>query len=215
MKTLLQFLLSLLCISVSFSMESTTNIFPLIGNNYITINDTDGSRFEIKRLFPTNGQVSSCYELKRDKRISQFCYPGILVAGVAKCGTSAMYSFLIKQNGLEPGNRNKEYCPRKITFYDYFNGFAYSPNKIGVNGCLDTNLAIKLHQILQPTAAYIIMVRDLPERVWAVYNFWCIQTHENCGTDSTWTNLSFFRSPKHFHELLLSANYPRSKVSES
>ena len=216
MGIILQSFICLLCISCYCAMESTTKTYPVIGNDYVTLIDSDGSSFEIKRLFPIKEQISSCYMLKKNNLFSQFCYPSILVAGVAKCGTSAMYSFLTNQNGLEQAHQHKEYCPRQTTLYEYFNGFSYKPHAISVNGCLDTEVVQNLHKILQPKAAYIIMVRDLAERIWAAYNFWCIPTHENCDPAMFgWTNKNFYRSPHHFHELIMDAYYNKySKDSD-
>eukprot|EP00600_Ochromonadales_sp_CCMP1393_P002975 CAMPEP_0174981428 /NCGR_PEP_ID=MMETSP0004_2-20121128/15886_1 /TAXON_ID=420556 /ORGANISM="Ochromonas sp., Strain CCMP1393" /LENGTH=449 /DNA_ID=CAMNT_0016233175 /DNA_START=89 /DNA_END=1435 /DNA_ORIENTATION=+ len=192
---------------------------PLRAHRYTTIIDADNSTFFLRRLNSTN-RHKSCYEMKKDKEISEFCYPSLHIAGVAKAGTSALYRFFTSTyKDVGYFVKAKEYClvhiRERAKYYAYLKGFVdgYKPSgaSINVNGCLLETDLILLHNLLRPRAAYLLSIRDLPTREWAAYNFWCdTQLDLYCNAKHDWTGQHMFRSPEMFEQLLRYVNYPNS-----
>jgi len=149
----------------------------------------------------------------------RFCYPIINVAGIPKCGTTAVYSYLIK-NYFKPSTKVKEYCPRKAlagtgSFYDYFSNFVdlYKNRGYHVNGCINTKMEVILHDLLYPESIYIIMIRDLASYLWADYNFWCSpDIDKNCGPGA-WTREGMYRDPVIFDQYLKAAESAKGSKS--
>eukprot|EP00600_Ochromonadales_sp_CCMP1393_P009359 CAMPEP_0174963494 /NCGR_PEP_ID=MMETSP0004_2-20121128/5362_1 /TAXON_ID=420556 /ORGANISM="Ochromonas sp., Strain CCMP1393" /LENGTH=202 /DNA_ID=CAMNT_0016212127 /DNA_START=337 /DNA_END=946 /DNA_ORIENTATION=+ len=84
--------------------------------------------------------------------------------------------------------------------------------RITVNGCINPWMNAFMHRLLQPRSAYILVLRELSNMLWASYNFWCEQEWDapQCkGT--TWSSEGMYRSGGMFYEILLAANYPSSR----
>lgn len=195
------------------SMMALSDINDAIGMDFKQITDNDKSTFEIRRILTTSSAYDgSCYELRKDSKLNKFCYPDIIIPGEPKCGTSAMYQFLSKQKGVNASSANKEYCPGLTpTLYNYLKGFKTTQGVVYINSCLNMREVFQMHQLLSPKTIYIIMVRNLSDWIWAVYNFWCKSLlDEDCSTGG-WTKPGMYRSPTHFHELLMIDSYPKSK----
>ena len=183
-----------------------------IHDSFVSIIDKDNSTFAIRRLPHLPTQIGSCYEIqKEEQELRQFCYPAVLISGIPKCGTSALFEFLRNQDGIHAGHKtSKEYCLRTSNYYDYFLEFPHKPALNGqffINGCIYTNMNVEIHNLIKPQSIYIVMVRDLSERMWAAYNFWCRSIiDKNCG-EYKWIKYGMYRSPEDFHETLMKANY--------
>ena len=196
---------------VFFLYNSNLILSKSIGRSYTRITDKDNSKLYIKRLPNIPTQTGSCYEMRKEKHrhSTKFCYPALLIAGVAKSGTSAMYEFLKHQDGIHVGHPTyKEYCLGTTTYYKYLSQFPHKPALHGefyINGCVFTSMNAELHALLQPQSIYILMVRDLADRMWAAYNFWCNPVVDSNCTD-TWVHRGMYRSPSDFHETLMKAN---------
>ena len=205
----MKFLLILLLVVIPQVVSVSKNV---IDSQFKRIIDFDGTTFEIRLSTKSAKSYSSCYDLRRDGETSSFCYPSIIIPGEPKCGTSAMYSFLTKQVGIQPAKDNKEYCPGHIpTLYVYLKRFHQIPGMIYVNGCLDMQKVVDLHEMLNPKTIYIIMVRNLSDWMWAVYNFWCRPAIDEDCILGEWTKHGMFRSPTHFHDLLVMDSYSKSR----
>ena len=188
-----------------------------IGNQFANVTDIDKSFFEIRRLPKLLTQTGSCYEMRKGKELISFCYPSIHVAGISKCGTSAMYNFLGNHDRIKLAYPSKkEYCPFSKTYYYYFKGFPSTPSinsTIYINGCINTTVVAELHDFLKPEAIYIMMVRSFPERLWATYNFWCHPEIDLECDASRWAKPNMYRSSELFHEILLSSEYKLSQLN--
>jgi hypothetical protein len=101
--------------------------------------------------------------------------------------------------------RQKENCPI-TSFYSFFNTLwpanstVLSP-QLELNGCLAAETMAFLHHLLGPNAAYIYMVRDSADFLWAAYNFWCMPSFEQCKPGE-WASKNSVRSPQHFHHYI-------------
>jgi hypothetical protein len=108
----------------------------------------------------------------------------------------------------------KEYCPMDGNLYQYWKGMApsfeamFSQERIYVSGCIHTETVGKMHSILRPKAVYIVLVRDLAERSWSAYNYWCDMNTDLLGTGGSWTTPGMYRSPGIIDEMLKYSNYP-------
>lgn len=183
--------------------------------------DTDQSIFQLNLLQNNNtDQIESCYEMIRNAESFQFCYPAINIAGIAKCGTSAVYDFLTRQQNIFPVHKRKEYCLSDRNHFEYFQEISIksqtetSNGTVHVNGCINAFQEARMFNLLHPNAVYIIMVRDLASRLWASYNFWCYPELDlDCTTPGYWSKPGMHRSPEHFHSVLQSAEAPLSTLS--
>ena len=115
-------------------------------------------RFRRLILAPTETRIredqalSSCYEVecqgnqcpKPDSPNAKysFCYPSVIVSGVAKCGTSAMYNMLSRfPNAMLMAE--KENCPftRRRSHWKFLNSLprysSVTADTIIVDGCID------------------------------------------------------------------------------
>jgi len=151
---------------------------------------------------PPEDGVSNVYD---------FCYPAIIVTGMPKCGTSAMYELLSRYSGAVR-MPNKENCPytRRRGHWEYFQSLPrikdVSPGKLVIDGCIDTpkNLVFREVILRRPRTLYIVMVRNYPEMLWSSYNFWCKREYDGFACDNTrWIKSGMLRSPELFHAMVL------------
>jgi hypothetical protein len=108
----------------------------------------------------------------------RFCFPSVIVTGIPKCGTSAMYELLTRfpHVHLMP---SKENCPfaRRRSHWQFFNSLpsldTVRPETLIVDGCIDLQRNMLMHTTLRgPDTLYIVMTRDYADYLWSSYNFW-------------------------------------------
>lgn len=162
--------------------------------------------------------IHSCYEYKLLSsnaavgvilNQNTFCYPSIIITGVPKCSTSAIFA-LLQSLKYVYSNPIKENCPfvREISIVQYF---ASLPQRVGVNqfvldGCIDIKGNMMMRKMLrQPNTFYIVMVRNFADMMWSAYNYWCDEKIEHYCPSSRWVNNEHhIRSPELFHAIVLS-----------
>jgi hypothetical protein len=168
----------------------------------LSLIDLDGKSILVEKGRPKKGIAPrSCYQVIRDGNATSFCYPQVLIPVHAKCGTSAMYRYLQSHDQYFRGLTLKENCHRK-TYFDFFamlgKNFLLPRPHIEINGCIQPDRLLVLHRLLQPTAAYVYMVRNTSDHAWSAYNYWCISSIESCATPDAWTTPESKRSPELF-----------------
>ena len=89
-----------------------------------------------------------------------FCYPSVMVTGVRKCGTSALYKLLTLYSGVIVGEV-KENCPflGSRSIIQYFNSLPplLSSGELHVGGCVDLNGNMLMRKILrEPNTFYVV-----------------------------------------------------------
>jgi hypothetical protein len=91
----------------------------------------------------------------------EFCYPAIVVTGMPKCGTSAMYNMLSKYTGTIT-MFEKENCPytRRRSHWEYFQTLPKAtdvhPYNLVIDGCIDTGKNLMLRKIMrEPNTLYV------------------------------------------------------------
>lgn len=152
----------------------------------------------------------SCYNMTRGKDDNAtFCYPVINIIGTQKTGTSFLYYLLTSHPDLYRAHPRKEYCIVQRTYYDYLQYFQgatrQSNHRLLVNGCIRTAETTRIHQLLRPRATLAIdIVRDVADRAWSAYNFYCDLKYEpqNCtGIEAGWAVPGIHeRSPQAFRD---------------
>lgn len=175
-------------------------------------------------ILESSGQLlcdHTCYTAAFNSSTIHFCYPRVIVSGVPKAGTSAVYE-LLSEHPKFIGAPQKENCASKLytasSMWTFFlslealtktalNG-AHMP-AIMISGCIQQDINIDMHTIMrQPLSTYILMTRDLSDLIWASYNYWCspfLDGPENCSSENGhWTDPKYhYRSPELFHELII------------
>jgi len=222
---------ALLCTSLAVSevldtKDWRTTDVSITFDAFTEIVDGETGSFYIKRLEPSKTDwAHDCYEVRLDNSPRaykakaedfKFCYPSLQIAGMGKCGTSALFDFFAHhtESITKLAGPNKEYCPHSEGLYRYFTGMApsfdemYRQERIVVNGCISPPQLVPIHRILAPKAVYVFSVRDLPQQRWSAYNFWCDAYSDMVCTAGHWTAAGMYRSPGMFDELLKAANYP-------
>jgi hypothetical protein len=181
-------------------------------SHFTDVVDMDGKIFSLRIIHSENELMKQpCYEMIRKNETTWFCYPQVVIAGIAKCGTSAMYSYLLENKNWFSGDIDKEICP-KPTFYDFFKAFGETyisaKNRIKINGCIHHQSVLLAHKLLRPNdVAYIFMIRNASSFAWAGYNYWCNTDFENCSKPGVWaSNMGFSRSPEHFDQYVRTKN---------
>jgi hypothetical protein len=95
------------------------------------------------------------------ERTGTFCYPNIIVTGMRKCSTSALYALLVTLPRVV-GNEVKENCPFIIgrrSIIDYFQSLPKyaEADQIIVDGCVDLQSNLLMRQILrEPNTFYVV-----------------------------------------------------------
>jgi hypothetical protein len=189
--------------------------------HYTKVIDLDGTEFLLRKL---NVSFSSrtCFDAVKDDLSQPFCYPSLNIPGYAKCGTSAMYEFLRSHKYIFFGHKTKEKCPKDSVF-SFLRGLsnAYHPkgSLAVINGCINTKLTLMLHQLLSPKTAYVFMVRNVADRAWAAYNYWCIPSADGNATGScvpgAYTQKETVRSPEIFDEWVHGGKHYQCSTYES
>jgi hypothetical protein len=152
----------------------------------------------------------------KDSPTKRFCYPAINIAGMAKCGTTTAWQYLANQAdniNVKPACKiTKEWCPNN--YHTFFECFEDSYNDRGgyhVNGCINPHHNVVLHNLLNPRAVYIAMIRDLPTKLFAAYNFWCFEEIDDNCINGQHAKLGMYRDPIIFDKYIKSREYEYSK----
>lgn len=96
------------------------------------------------------------------RAVIEFCYPAIIVTGIPKCGTSAMYEILCKYpHAIRM--EVKENCPfaRKRSYWNYFHSLpqfsAVQRDSLIVDGCINiaSNLRARI-ALRNPNTIYVV-----------------------------------------------------------
>ena len=161
--------------------------------------------------------VHSCYEFKVtpfDRAgvtvdSGHFCYPSIIVTGVRKASTSAMYSLLAKYEGAVTSGI-KENCPfiGERSILDYFRTLPRNLDygNVVIDGCTDLTGNMEMRKLLRkPSTFYLLLTRDYSNWVWSAYNYWCSASEEFCDVQNYWADKAVHkRSASEFAEIVKS-----------
>lgn len=110
--------------------------------------DSHHTTIRLRRIDGDDMLIHSCYEYVVDRigsdrvKSGRFCYPSIIITGVRKCSTSAMYGLLAKMRG-SVALVAKENCPY-LGFYrsivSYFDSMPdyIPPGHFLIDGCVDS-----------------------------------------------------------------------------
>jgi hypothetical protein len=140
-----------------------------------------------------------------------FCYPSIIITGVRKCSTSALYA-LFESFPMAITNKVKENCAFIAGSRSIIQYFESLPNYIDagkyiIDGCVDLKGNLVMRDILHnPRTYYIVMTRNYETWLWSAYNYWCKPSFEdNCDPSSGhWAIPGLhLRSSGYFHEIVL------------
>lgn len=142
-----------------------------------------GQNLHITKYNHPLNKFHTCYEvycsgktcpIDNSSAIIQVCYPAIIITGLPKCGTSAMYDLLSKMPGAVTMHE-KENCPatRRRSHWQFLNSLpsaqSLTADSIIVDGCIDVNVNMKIRTILHnPNTYYIVSVA-----VFRVVNLLC------------------------------------------
>jgi hypothetical protein len=158
---------------------------------------------------PCKGNINQCG--RGSSSFIEVCYPAVVVIGLPKCGTSAIYDLMAKAfNGVVMAQ--KENCPstRRRPHWEYFNSLprmeSLVEDSVVIDGCIDITVNMKMRNTLrQPKTHYVVMVRNYADMLWSSYNFWCKREYDTmglCGYEKWADPTVHLRSPELFHELI-------------
>ena len=98
--------------------------------------------------------IHTCYEyrvvnqnIRRETKSGTFCYPSIVITGMPKCSTSALYALMSDLPEIT-ASKFKENCPfsgsRSIT--QYFDSLSpyLQPGEVAIDGCIDLKQNMKV-----------------------------------------------------------------------
>lgn len=92
----------------------------------------------------------------------RFCYPAVIITGLPKCATSAVYDLISKFPGAITMHE-KENCPstRRRAHWIYFNSLPKMENiyshSIVIDGCIDITNNMKIRDLIRnPVTHYIV-----------------------------------------------------------
>lgn len=175
-----------------------------------------------------NNVMHSCYQYRFEEpdaeagkppkvTMNSFCYPAIMITGVPKCSTSALYHMIIRFD-YSRTLMDKEVCPLRFqstNLHTFFDSLAVVPNDGSLNqreyivsACIELYQNLILRKILRnPRTFYIVVVREYTDWLWSTYNYWCVEGHDpECDPTSHWVNKDLHRrSPELFHKLVTTA----------
>jgi hypothetical protein len=196
---------------------------------FVSTQDTNVTSMYIKMLHPQDGQIESCYEVRKTEESEgfRFCYPAVTIAGFGGCGASQVQQFLTAHPFIKQATSDEIHCPRpEGSMYEYLRAFAATSNvtsshtSVRLHTCLwPSDMQAHLTSVLSPRTANVFVVCNQPDRTWSVYNTFCDTLWEK--TCSLYTTSSMYRSPRMLHEYLQmqqarlgvkSANHPQLNV---
>jgi len=132
----------------------------------------EGQLLRLRKLTHPTNTYHSCYEVackgsqcmgsKDNATTIQVCYPGLVVSGLPKCGTSAMYELLTKFPGAIT-MRKKENCPFRggEHLWLYFQSLprmsSVGEHALVVDGCINILKNVAIRELLRnPNTYYIV-----------------------------------------------------------
>eukprot|EP01038_Epipyxis_sp_PR26KG_P011751 gene11751-15724_t len=181
-----------------------------------------GQSLRFTQVFNPINQFHTCYEIicsgthcpPGSESTVYKCYPVIIITGLPKCGTSAMYNLLSRFPDVIL-MQEKENCPyaHRRTHWGFMASMpdmkSLGPNSLIIDGCIDVVQNMRFRNIIlkeaPPSTYYIVMIRDYADMLWSSYNFWCKLGFDKSDCDSTkWVNPKVhIRSPENFHDIIL------------
>ena len=165
-----------------------------------------------------DSEVHSCYEYRliqssfgksRITDSNTFCYPSIIVTGVPKCSTSALYA-LFHSWPHSVFTESKENClvRQYKSIISFFLSFPRKtqPGEYLIDGCIDLEDNMRIRKILHnPSTFYILIVRNYADWVWSAYNYWCdVNVDKDCDIRNLWVLPGVHhRSVDRFHDMVV------------
>ncbi|MHB1956551.1 MAG: sulfotransferase [Sulfobacillus sp.] len=163
---------------------------------------------------------TSCFLPTGAKR--PLCGPTIWLAGLPKCGTSALYYYLSHHPRIH-ATHHKELCPQSESAVNASNirdflqqltdegpsEEALLHQKMYFNGCIAPAQPTMLWIADNMRIPYIIMIfRALPDMAYSSWNFFCQRESDaTCTSNKKWApEPNQYRSPELFHEYLLAGD---------
>ena len=161
-------LLLMLCIYcvIAFQEQDEPSAFWQIRNQTGVAN---GQSLRFRKVLHPINTFHSCYEIACDgpectgpESVIQVCYPAVVISGLPKCGTSAMYGLLSKFPGAIT-LREKENCPydKYPNLWNYFLSLPrisdIKEHSITIDGCIFTPCNIKIRELLRNPQTYYIV----------------------------------------------------------
>ena len=130
-----------------------------------------GQTLRMSRIVNYENSYHSCYQAQclgkgcpYENATIQFCYPAIVITGLPKCGTSAMYDLLTRYSDTVIMTE-KENCPyaRRRPHWQYFSSLpsfdSIKKYKIAIDGCIEVNANMIMRNILrQPKTLYVVSI---------------------------------------------------------
>jgi len=206
------------------ALNLTTNTYCGTAENIFVSNDSDNwwqvhtqpdQSIFVRSVDLDEGHIHSCYEYKAINSLGRiisfdtFCYPSVIVTGVRKCSTSALFSLF----ALHPKAKRsvqKENCAfiGDRSLLQYFDSLPRNVelDEMIIDGCVDLQGNMKIRKMLRyPKTFFVILVRDFTDWLWSAYNYWCdpgIDKYQ-CSPENKWVNVEFhFRSVNGFHDIV-------------
>jgi hypothetical protein len=164
--------------------------------------------------------LHSCYEYKimfvnplgveSEHKNGFFCYPAIIITGMPKCSTSALYAFLAQVPGvwLSPIKENCPFTSRSILQWFDSHPRTLKVGQIYIDACIDLPGNMLIRKMLKyPETFYIVMTRDYSSWLWSAYNFWCNDRLEkSCNVRHHFAEIGLHsRSPSEFNDIVQSS----------
>lgn len=191
-------------------------------NNFKENREWD-TTLSLRRYQFENNKIHSCYQYRYynntvSSRVlvkeNTFCFPALMITGVPKCSTSALYQLIRRFDNVRT-LLAKEVCMQSFFYasiHNYFDALSFVPNdgsldpsSVILTACILLRDNLDLRYILrEPNTFYIVVVRDYADWLWSSYNYWCHKTMEaDCTHDTHWANKEYHhRSPESFHALV-------------
>jgi len=131
-----------------------------------------GQNLRLRKLNHPTNPYHSCYEITCEGRqcvdhkdgtaTIQVCYPALVITGLPKCGTSAMYELLSKFPGAILMSE-KENCPstRRRPHWIYFQSLprmsSVGEHSIIIDGCISVINNMKIRELIHDPETYYLV----------------------------------------------------------
>jgi len=169
----LRVLLLILCVTYSAYCDVLVD-----KNDYWEIkNQTgilDGQSLRLRKVNHPTNTYHSCYEItcsgtectvpSSNETAIEFCYPAVVVSGLSKCGTSAMYDLLSKFPRAIT-MRKKENCPYSggeplwLYFQSLLRMSSIGEHALVIDGCINILKNVAIGELLRnPNTHYIVSI---------------------------------------------------------
>lgn len=140
-------------------------------------------------------------------RSGSFCYPSVIITGMKKCSTSALYG-LLEGSPLFITGKTKENCPfiGDRSIMEYFDSLPsyVPPGHFLLDGCIDLRGNIIMRKMLkEPNTFYLVLTRNFADWIWSAYNYWCDPVFDAVCGGGNWAMPGVNnRSSSYFHEIV-------------